>query len=214
MLLNKILWYSIFFPFVLGSFYYPRLRFSHKMLYGFICVGVLTELSSRFLKKVFEIKNNMPLGHLYISISFIFIALFYLLELKGFLNRKIIIATIILFEFFSILNVTFFQSYYSYPSITGATSALILVAFSIILFTKIIVEGKIKILSQSSLIWINTAVLIYYAGNFFFYVLYNFILSYSREFTIQTLYFFAVLNFIFYALIAFGIWKAVIYSEN
>ncbi len=208
MLINKFLWYSIFIPLLAGTFYFRRLNLSHKYLYGFVITGVCTEITSRILKMVLEIKNNMPLGHVYISVSFIFIALFYLHELKGFIKKKIIIWTIVIFELFSILNVIFFQSYYSYPSITGAASALFLVVFAILLFTRIMIEGKIKKLSQSSLIWINSAVLIYYSGNFFFYILYNYILSYSQEFIIRALNFFTLLYLLFYVFIAIGFLKA------
>src|SRR5690554_308179 len=117
MLVGKILWYSIFIPFIVGTRYYKRLQTSHKFLYAFVCLGVLTELTSRFIKKVLDIKNNMPLGHAYITISFALMAMFYLCELKGFVKEKIIIGIVILFTCFSIINVSFFQSYYSYPSI-------------------------------------------------------------------------------------------------
>jgi hypothetical protein len=69
-------------------------------------------------------------------------------------------------------------------------------------------EGKIKYLSQSSLIWINTAVLINYAGNFFFYILFNMLLDYSTEFITKTLQFFKILYVLFYVLLAAGLWKA------
>ncbi len=150
----------------------------------------------------------MPLGHIYISLSFVFIAIFYLHELKGYIYKKAITGVIILFEVFSIVNIIFFQSYYDYPSATGATSALFLVVFSILLFSKIMTEGKIKILSQSSLIWINTAVLIYYSGNFFFYILFNLILEFSVDFINITLNFFKILYALFYCLLAVGFWKA------
>ena len=208
MLIGKILWYSIFIPFIVGTRYYKRLQTSHKFLYAFVCSGVLTELTSRFIKKILDVKNNMPLGHAYITISFALMAMFYLCELKGFVKEKIIIGIVILFTCFSIINVSFFQSYYSYPSIAGATSALLLVTFAIMLFTRIMIEAKIKILSKSSLAWINSAVLIYYSGNFFFYILFNIILSYSEEFTIKTLNFFSILYFIFYGFIAIGFWHA------
>ncbi len=150
----------------------------------------------------------MPIGHIYISFSFIFIALFYLYELKGYLNTNVITGIIILFEIFSILNITFIQSYYDYPSITGSISALILVVFSILLFSKIMNEGRIKKLSQSSVIWINTAILINYAGNFFFYILFNIILKYSTEFIHITLNFFKILYVLFYLSLAIGFLQA------
>lgn len=204
----KFLWAIIFFPFIVGLIQYNRLTKSHRFLFWFIAVGTLSELTNKTIKNLFVIKNNMPLGHLYISISFIFLALFYLHELKGLINKKIIIAIIILYELFCLQNVILFQSHLSYPSIPGAISALLLITFAIFLFANILRESKIRVLSASSLIWINSAVLLYYSGNFFFYTLYNFILSYSNEFLFRTLDFFRILNAIFYILIAIGLWKA------
>jgi hypothetical protein len=199
---------STFLPFITGAVYFRKLNISHRFLYFFVVTGFVTELIVQYMKIFTEIKNNMPLGHLYISVSFIFIAIFYLHELKEYVNKKVIAGIIILFEVFSILNILFFQSYYDYPSVTGATSALILVVLSILLFSKIMSEGKIKQLSQSSLIWINTAVLIYYAGNFFFYVLFNLILNYSTDFIFKILNFFKILYVLFYGMLAVGFRKA------
>lgn len=208
MALNKFSWAIILIPFVIGLIHYSRLTQSHRFLFWFITVGTLTEVINRTLKTFFVVKNNMPLGHIYISLSFIFLALFFLYELKGFINKKIMIAIIVLYELFCLHNVIFFQSHLAYPSIPGAISALLLVSFAVLLFANIMKEGKIKVLKESSLIWINSAVLLYYSGNFFFYTLYNFILSYSRDFLIRTLNFFLILNGIFYILITIGLWKA------
>jgi hypothetical protein len=208
MALNKFIWAIIFIPLVVGLFHYKKLTRSHRFLYWFIVVGTLTELANKTLKEIFVMKNNMPLGHLYISISFIFLALFYLFELKSFINKKIIIAVIILYELFCLHNVIFFQSHLAFPSLPGAISSLLLVAFSVLLFAYIMREGEIQVLTDSSLIWINSAVLLYFAGNFFYYSLFNLMLNYSHEFLIRTFIFFSILNSIFYILIAIGLWKA------
>lgn len=204
----KISWAFVFLPLVVGIIQFKKLNISHRFLFGFILIGTLSELTNRTMRLFFEMNNNMPIGHLYILISFIFLALFYMQELKDFINKKIIIAIIILYEFFCLYNVIWFQSHLSYPSVPGALSALILVTFSILLFANILRESKIQVLSEYSLIWINSAVLLYYAGNFFFYTLFNFILNYSYQFLIQVIDFFRILNAIFYILIAIGLWKA------
>lgn len=208
MLIWKYTWMFSIVPFILGSVYFHKLNTSHRFLYFFVVTGVATEIISQYLRKFTEIYNNMPLGHLYISLSFIFVAIFYFHELKGFINKKALMGVIISFIIFSILNLIFFQSYYDYPSTTGATSALILVVFSILLFSKIMTEGTIKILSKSSIIWINTAILINYAGNFFFYILFNLMLVHAREYIHSTLNFFKIMYILFYFLLAAGFWKA------
>lgn len=199
---------SILPPVIVGTVFFRKLKVSHRYLFYFLLTGFIAEIITLYLRYFTEIKNNMPVGHTYISISFIFIAIFYLYELKGHIRARIIIWCIILFEAFSILNLLFFQSYYDYPSTTGAISALILVTFSVLLFSNIMVTGKIKHLSQSSLIWINTAVLIYYSGNFFFYILFNLILDYTLSFIHTVVNFFKIIYVIFYTLLAVGFWKA------
>jgi hypothetical protein len=208
MMLNKYVWYIIFLPLVVGGMYYTRLRKSHKFLYWFIVCGTLTEITSKLLRKLLHVKNNMPLGHFYITASFILLALFFLYELKDFINKKVIGGIIALYVLFSAYNILFIQSHLAFPSISGALSALLLVSFAILLYANVMREGKIKVLSESSVIWINSAVLIYYSGNFFFYMLYNFILHYSREFLIRTLNFFAILILFFYIMISIGFYKA------
>lgn len=205
---TKISWAFVFLPLVVGIIQFKKLNNSHRFLFGFILIGTLSELTNKTIRLFFEMNNNMPLGHMYILLSFIFLALFYMQELKDFINKKIIIAIIILYELFCLYNMIRFQSHLSYPTIPGALSALILVTFSILLFAYILRESKIQVLSESSLIWINSAVLFYFAGNFFFYTLFNFILNHSYEFLLQIVYFFRILNAIFYILIAVGLWKA------
>jgi hypothetical protein len=206
--LSKYVWWVIFIPLIVGGMYYTKFSKSHKYLYWFIVFGTFIEITNKLLRKFFHVKNNMPLGHFYITVSFIFLALFFLFELKDFVSKKIIAGIIILYVLFSAYIILFIQSYLDYPSISGAVSALLLVSFAILLYANVMREGKIKVLSDSSLIWINSAVLIYYSGNFFFYILFNFILHYSRDFLIKTLNFFSVLNFIFYVLLAVGLYKA------
>jgi hypothetical protein len=208
MILSKYTWFIILIPLFIGIFYFSKLSKSHKFLFWFVVTGSITEITSRSLKMILQIKNNMPLGHLYITVSFIFIGLFFYHELKDFINKKILIWIIILYGIFSFMNVLLFQSHLSFPSITGATSALFLVTFSILLFANIMRKEQIKILSDSSLIWINTAVIVYYSGNFFLFILYNFLLDHSLGFLIKILNFFAIMNLIFYVLIAIGIFKA------
>jgi hypothetical protein len=153
-------------------------------------------------------KNTMPLGHFYIAVSFIFAGLFYAHELHGFIHKRIIYTALIIYELFCLHNVIFFQSHLSFPSIPGAVSALLVVLFSILLFTKIMIEGKIKVLNRSPVVWVNTAMLVYFTGSFFYNILYNISLNYSVEFSLITIKFSSIFMAVFYLLISVGFWKA------
>ncbi|WP_163323045.1 hypothetical protein [Draconibacterium mangrovi] len=69
-------------------------------------------------------------------------------------------------------------------------------------------EARILNLWKEPLIFLNLAVLIYYAGNLFYSLLFNLILDYSREFAKITNYYFVGLNTLFYILVAIGFWKS------
>ena len=150
----------------------------------------------------------MPIGHIYIPVSFLLAGLFYINGLKGFVKEKIIAAVIIVFILFSVINSLLIQSIYSFANYSGAIGALILIGFSVLQFAKIMVEGKIKKLTDEPAVWINSGILVYYTSNFFFYILYNIFLENSVEFLKQTIFVFNIFNLIFYILISIGFWKA------
>ncbi|HDR50297.1 MAG TPA: hypothetical protein ENN90_01565 [Mariniphaga anaerophila] len=70
------------------------------------------------------------------------------------------------------------------------------------------IEGKIRVLARVPAFWINTAMLIYYTGNFFYNMLYNMSLNYSVEFALVTIKFSSIFHAAFYVLISVGFWKA------
>ena len=141
-------------------------------------------------------------------VEFFIIGLFYSGVLKGLLSKRIIIAIIVLFELYSVVNALFLQSIFEYPAFPFAISTIFIVGFSILFFYKIMTEVRVLNLWKEPLIYINLAVLIYFSGNLFYSLLFNLILDYSREFSKITVQYFAVLNTLFYILNAIGFWKA------
>ncbi len=140
----------------------------------------------------------MPIGHVYIPASILIIALMYRSLLKGFLNRSIYYSILAVLVVFSLINPLFLQSIWEFPNITGAFGALIVIIFSVLFFYKIMVEARNERLFSEPLVWINTMVLVYFTGNFFFYVLFNLNVADSLAFAGLTVRFFGILNLILY----------------
>jgi len=207
-ILNKYHWVIIFFPLLIGFFFFRRFQRGTKYIFFFVAFGSLTEILSRIFRGLDLIDNTMPIGHIYIPVSFLLAGLFYINGLKGFVKEKIIAAVIIVFILFSVINSLLIQSIYSFANYSGAIGALILIGFSVLQFAKIMVEGKIKKLTDEPVVWINSGILVYYTSNFFFYILYNIFLENSVEFLKQTIFVFNIFNLIFYILISIGFWKA------
>ena len=67
------------------------------------------------------------------------------------------------------------------------------------------VEGKITNLARSPLVWINISVLVYFAGNFFYNIVFIHMLVVDRIFLRDVaLVVFAAFNFLYYCGIAIG----------
>lgn len=207
-ILIKYNWVIIFLPLLIGIYSFRTFQKGTKYLFYFVVFGTFVEIITHAGLYWFDfIQNSLPVGHIYIPISFLLAGMFYLNELIGLVNKKVIIAIIILFELFALINALVLQGIYSFASYSGAIGALILIFFSILLYAKIMAEAKIKRLHDSPVIWLNSAILIYYTANFFFYILFNIILNNSVEFVKQTILIFKIFNTIFYLLIAIGFLK-------
>lgn len=210
-ILIKYNWVIIFLPLIIGIFSFRAFQKGTKYLFYFVVFGTLVEIITHSGIFWFGfIQNSFPIGHFYITVSLLFVGLFYLHKLDGFVNKKLIAGTIILFLLFGVINAVVIQGIYSFPSNSGAIGALILIFFSVLLYAKIMSEANIKRLHDSPVIWLNSAILIYYTANFFFYILFNIILNNSMEFVKQTILIFKIFNTIFYVLLAVGFWKVII----
>lgn len=194
---------AVFFGFI----NYRELDKKTVWLFYFTCFAFIVELTINVLTLGFGIENTLNLLHLYVPVEFLLIAIMYFYALKRHFNKKVLLLIIIGFEVYCIINPLFIQGLREY-TFARSISSLILILFSILYFNTIMVEARVKKLSQEPMIWINVAVLIYFSGNFFFNILFSPILDYSREFSKITADAFIVMNALFYLLIAIGFWKA------
>lgn len=199
-------WISILIPFFVGLTNFKSFDKSLKILFFFICVGTANEIVVRLLIWLADVENTMPSNHLYglITCSLLFFFYYNLFE-KG---KKIILFVNVLFSLYWIINSLFVQGIFEYPSIPRSIGNIIIIILVVLYFYKIMLEAKIVKLANDPLIWINTAILVYYAGNMFFSVLFNIILEVSREFLKVTAYYYSGLMTLFYILIAIGFIKA------
>lgn len=193
---------AVFFGFI----NYRKLDKKLSLLFYFVCFGFSIDLITNILIEGFGLKNTLVFLHLYVPLEFLLLGFTYLYALRGYFNTKFLLVIIVGFEFYCLINPIFFQNINEYTH-ARSISSLLLILLSILYFHKVVIEAKIESLSKEPMIWINTAVLIYFSGNLFYNVLFSFILDYSREFSKMTTYYFVVLTAFFYLLIAIGFWK-------
>ncbi len=207
MSLSSFIATPILLPFIIGIFRFNYFDKSLRYLFYFVTYGTLNEVASFIIAK-FDFSNTMPKSHLYTFVAFLLLGFFYIEVFKGFIDRKKIVILIVTFELYMILNAIFFQSIFEFPDFPRSISYIVFILASVICYYKVMVEASIKNLWSEPLVWINTAILIYYSGSLFSTVLFNYILEYSVEFAKQIVYFFGALTALFYVLIAVGFGKA------
>jgi hypothetical protein len=187
--------------FIVGCIQYKYFTKEIKIIFYFVSFGVLTEIFTKFYQ-FFWMKNTMPIGHFYFPASTLILGLFYLHVLRNFVRPVYILTILIAFIIYSLINSIFIQGLFEYASLVASIGALIVFIFSVAFFTKIMVDAKITKLSAEPLVWINSVLLFYFAGNFFYYSLYNLRLLASMETALLAIKFFGVLNLILYVVIA------------
>ncbi len=178
-----------------------------RPIFYFVLVGGATELFTDFYKG-FIARNTMPIGHFYLAISVLLMALFFQKVLVGYLKKWILYTPIIAYIIYSLVNPFFIQSIWEFPNITGSLGALMLIVFSILLFTRIMTEAKINNLRNDPVVLANIAILFYYAGNFFYFILFNLNVEFSNDFATQVLKYYCILNDAFYIFVGIIFYKS------
>ncbi|MBK6281560.1 MAG: hypothetical protein IPF54_01800 [Draconibacterium sp.] len=192
-----------YIAFIVGIIRFKYLSKELKTFFYFVAFGVLTEIYTKFHQH-FIMKITNPIGHFYFPIAFLILTFFYYQLLNKFIRPIYFFIVIGVYEIYCVINPLFIQSLLEYPSLVGAIGALIVFIFSVTFFIKIMTEAKIERLSREPLIWINTAVLVYYSFNFFFFSLYNLRVIASMELAKIAAGFFGVFNLLFYSIITVG----------
>ncbi|WP_167619906.1 hypothetical protein [Maribellus sediminis] len=196
-----------FFALLTGTFYLKQIRARFLYLYAFVILGLITEMSMPIMSKVYGVENSHWLSHFYFPLEFLLLALVYLQELRPLNKKKWINVIVAIIMLFSIVNPIFIQEFTKYSEVRGFTS-IVLVMFSILYYYQVMADAKITKLANEPMIWINTAVLLYFASGLFYNMLFTYILEYSKDFANLSVTYNTAFGVSFYSLITIGFWKA------
>ena len=186
-----------------GLYSYHHLSLPFKLLICSVIVAFILEIFSLIF--VLKYKHNAPVIQLECVTEYIFFLLiFYYLFIKKQIKRIIalcMIAGTLLF----LLNALFLQHFNEdFPSYIYILSHIIFVIFSLLLFRQMLSYPLDINISRQSVFWFNTAILFYSTTMFLNLGLTN----YYTEHSISThiiFYFWYIVLFIFYSLIAVSI---------
>lgn len=151
-------------------------------------------------------ENNMYLLHVYTVFEYIGWTVFYYQFFENKIIKKTFIVLSVLFVVFSIVNTIFWQPLDINNSHSRSLEGFLLLCFAVAWLYKVFVDSTIKNIEKHPVFWINTAVLIYFAGNFVLFTAQDLLFEITlKEFIVAwTLHgLFLILH---YLLISFGIW--------
>ena len=185
-----------------GILFYNHLNKQLKVIFYFICLAVVTESSSLMIVSFIN-GTTIWMTHFYVMFEFFLWAMFFWYSMKPYIKRNLYWALVAIFEIYCILNMIFFQDIFTEYSTPRAVECILILALSIITFQRIMIESKIVNVIIEPIIWINTAVLLYFASSLFFHLLFNVLLIEDIEFLKKSGYLFMAANTVFYGILSF-----------
>ncbi|WP_167614091.1 hypothetical protein [Maribellus sediminis] len=183
-----------------GVLFYKYLNKALKVVFAFVSMAVISEFSAQIIIHLFK-GTTIWKTHFYVMFEFFFWALFFWYLMKPFVNKNLYWLVVTVFEIYCIVNIIFIQGLNEYPT-TRAIESILMIVLSILTFYRIMVEGKIDKLRNEPVIWINSAVLLYFASSIFFHLVFNVLLVKDVEFLKKSGYLFIAVNVAFYALLS------------
>jgi hypothetical protein len=195
---------SIVIPIVPALLQYKRLPGQLKVIVWYLFLSAISNAVTRIL--AYNYINNMPVMHVYTLLEFVLLALFYREVLAKGKTGILIPLMVSLFTLLCIGNVLFLQNMHTYNTYTKSIEALLIIVLGVFYFKQnldSIVSGKDR---NTSLMYINSGLLIYFSGSFIWFVVYNMTVMNERMGMVMWSIH-ATLLLLLYVLIAIALWK-------
>ncbi len=191
-------------PIAIGFFRYNQLSIALRSVFWFCVTGFCLDAIGR----VFWVLSipNLFLGHLSTIVEFVFFANVYRFALRGFVKPALIPAIIGLFTLLAIINTIFLQSFKFNNSNIKIIEAVLLIAFALVFFYKLVHELVVSRLEKYPMFWVNCAVIIYFSSNLFVFIYSNYLLLYSKQLGIQIWFIHSLFFILFHIILAFSLW--------
>jgi len=184
---------------ITGSFFFRKITPKFLYLFLYVVLGASTEIINTIVIKVVKSSTNSG-SHFYFPLEFLLLALFYVPLLVPVIKRRWVVSIIILFMLYSIFNVVFIQELHDRSNLRSLSS-IILVAFSLLFFYRIMIESRIHKLVAEPMVWINSAILLFFASIFF----YNMLITPALRSSLQLARFMSTINRLFIVLFYLGV---------
>ena len=167
-------------PVIAALFNYRSLDRVLKLAAAFFLMNVLADLLQAFTMFM-GAKNNMPVIHLNIILSLLFIiGIYYYAFFTAGLKKLVLISGGIAVLGF-IYCLIFVNDIWHYPSSANTVLSLLSILFSVLYFIQLLNRQEFIHIERLGFFWINSGVLFYFSVNIFLFMLFQRMIANHQE---------------------------------
>lgn len=169
-IINKVSLYSPLIPLVFASIQIARGK-DKSLLFWIIFISGLSAISeviSMYLKIAYS--NNMPWFHTYTLLEGIFVFGF-LYSISAY--KKLVLSIALLVCSTIVLYTLFLANIFEFNTTSRIIQSLAIMFICITYFYQILEEEEVVFIYESASFWVVVALLVYYCGSFFSFILYQ-----------------------------------------
>ncbi len=195
---------TIVLPLLLAIWKYARLSQMQRKLFYLIILFSITELIANILW--YQKLNNLPIYHFYTIIEFLCIASIYKDALHKLFPKYVFTTVAVVFTIFCIVNMSFFQSMFTFNSNATTTLGLLVIFLTISYFYTLLKEVKYASLERNPMFWLNAGFLIYFSSNLLLFFISNSLSTEAAEVNFLVWGLHAIVNIVLVIFFIIAIW--------
>ena len=164
--------FIVLLPVLVAYLKKTQLSKAQRLLALMLGIVAANQLVAFALRK-FVGTTNLPLYHFYTLIESVLLLMVLQFRLKALLNPRFFTTLAILLGGFTIGNAIFIQGLFTLPTYSRTAEASVMVLLTGVYFYQVTSEMKIRQLERSFWFWLNSGLMVYFAGNLLLFIFSN-----------------------------------------
>ena len=160
---------SVLFPILVSIRRYNGYDRIGQRLVSFLYLSALFDLAG-LITASYKV-NNLPLFHLFTLIEVLFFGWVYAQAFEQIWLKKITNGFTVIVASLIVYNALALEGVWQFNSITKTAESVLLIVLSLLLFRQLLLQNEVMFLDRHPLFWLNSGVLLYFAGNLFVFML-------------------------------------------
>lgn len=163
---------SVIIPLSIALLHLKRMSIELKSLFLILMFSLISDLISILLAKYSPIVNTYIIINIYLVVQFSLLAYIFRSQFD---RKKVVDVLVVILLLFFLLNMSFFQGPLTFNSVSNVVASLVIIGFCLIYLYQLLNDLPIIYIHQLPMLWISFAVLTYYGGNFFLFLIKNYL---------------------------------------